>query len=194
MKHPLLTTLLAATLLVAGLNARATEVAGVRFDDRQHLEQQELVLNGAGLRSKFFIKVYAMGLYLPEKKTDAAGVLNSKGPKRITIVPLMELSAQQFVEALSGGIEKNLSDGEIAPLKDRLQTFDNTLLALGKASKGTPIALDWVPGKGTRLVVGGQAKGTPIPGEDFYRALLRIWLGDKPTQGDLKDNLLGKAS
>ena len=28
-------------------------------------------------------------------------------------------------------------------------------------------------------------------GEDFYRALLRIWLGDHPVQDDLKKALLG---
>jgi hypothetical protein len=28
-------------------------------------------------------------------------------------------------------------------------------------------------------------------GEDFYRALLRIWLGDNPVQDDLKKALLG---
>jgi hypothetical protein len=36
------------------------------------------------------------------------------------------------------------------------------------------------------------------PARIFYRALLRIWLGDKPAQDDLKDSclarpLLGKA-
>jgi len=37
----------------------------------------------------------------------------------------------------------------------------------------------------------GIAAGKPIAGEDFYRALLRIWLGDKPVQNDLKKSLLG---
>jgi len=30
-----------------------------------------------------------------------------------------------------------------------------------------------------------------IPGEDFNRALLRIWLGDRPADGDLKRGMLG---
>jgi hypothetical protein len=41
--------------------------------------------------------------------------------------------------------------------------------------------------------VAGQQRGKDIPGEDFYRALLRIWLGEKPVQDDLKQALLGKA-
>jgi hypothetical protein len=53
------------------------------------------------------------------------------------------------------------------------------------------IALDWVPGAGTQVTIDGKAEGKPIEGEDFYRALLRIWLGDKPVQDDLKKALLG---
>jgi hypothetical protein len=30
-----------------------------------------------------------------------------------------------------------------------------------------------------------------MKGEAFYRALLRIWLGEKPVQDDLKKALLG---
>jgi hypothetical protein len=38
----------------------------------------------------------------------------------------------------------------------------------------------------------GAARGKPIQGEDFYRALMRIWLGDKPVDGDLKQGMLGQ--
>jgi len=183
---------LAILSLTAG-SAQAMEVAGVKFDERLKLEQQDLSLNGAGLRSKVFFKVYAVGLYLPAKAGEVDGVLAAKGAKRLAIVPLMELSAQQFVDALSGGIAKNSSEAEAAALKERVQTFEGNLLALGKATKGTPITLDWIPEQGTRLTVAGQPQGKVIPGEDFYQALLRIWLGNKPAQGDLKDALLGKA-
>ena len=52
--------------------------------------------------------------------------------------------------------------------------------------------LDWLPGNGLRLSVAGQVRGKLIEGEDFYRALLRVWLGEKPVQADLKQALLGK--
>jgi len=183
---------LAALVLTAG-SAAATEVAGVKFDEKIRLEQQDITLNGAGLRSKVFFKVYAVGLYLPTKAGETEAVLSAKGAKRLAIMPLMELTAQQFVDALSGGIAKNSSEAEAAALKERIQTFEGNLLALGKVTKGTPITLDWLPGQGTQLTVAGQPQGKIIPGEDFYQALLRIWLGSKPAQGDLKDALLGKA-
>jgi hypothetical protein len=55
------------------------------------------------------------------------------------------------------------------------------------------VLIDWLPENGTRLTVNGQVKGKDIAGEDFYKALLKIWLGNKPVQDDLKQALLGKA-
>jgi hypothetical protein len=52
------------------------------------------------------------------------------------------------------------------------------------------IALDWTGGA-TRVSVDGRPAGEPIAGEDFYRALLRIWLGEHPVQDDIKQGLLG---
>ena len=86
----------------------------------------------------------------------------------------------------------NHSDAELAQLKPRIQRFSEAMLSIGEARSGTRIDLDWLPGSGVRLSVGGQVRGNPIEGEDFYRALLRIWLGDKPVQADLKQALLGK--
>jgi hypothetical protein len=62
---------------------------------------------------------------------------------------------------------------------------------VGEAKKGMTIALDWT-GKETQVLVAGKPAGRPIEGEDFYRALLRIWLGDKPVQDDLKKALAGR--
>jgi hypothetical protein len=39
--------------------------------------------------------------------------------------------------------------------------------------------------------VNGQARGTAIPGEDFYTAVLRVWLGEKPADSGLKKGLVG---
>lgn len=181
-----------AALLTLNL-AQAVEVAGVKFDDKTRLANSDIVVNGAGLRKKAFFKVYAMALYLPEKQGDVDGVLSGKGPKRVAISLLRDLSAQQFVDALQEGIAENHSESEMAALKDRVRSFSDAMLALGEAKTGTSVLIDWIPESGTRLTVNGQARGRDIAGEDFYRALLKIWLGNKPVQGDLKQALLGKA-
>ncbi|MFA7270642.1 MAG: chalcone isomerase family protein [Sterolibacterium sp.] len=184
--------LLAVLLFAAGLAHAAMDVAGVRYEDKSRLGSVELQLNGAGMRSKFFIKAYVIALYLSEKKTAANEVLALKGPKRLEIVTLRDLSAEAFADALVGGIQKNHSEAEIEPLKASIEEFRNAILAVKSSSKGDIVTIDWLPESGTRLSINGRQQGRDIAGEDFYRALLKIWLGDKPVQDNLKDALLGK--
>jgi hypothetical protein len=173
--------------------AQAADVEGVRFDDKTRLGAAELALNGAGLRSRLFFKVYAIGLYLPEKKTVAADLLAQKGAKRLHIVTLRELTAEQFADALVEGVKKNTAESETTALAARLEQFRAIILSLKTAAKGATVQIDWLPDTGTRLTFNGERKGEDIPGEDFYRALLKIWLGEKPAQEDLRDALLGKS-
>lgn len=180
-------------------SAAAMEVAGIKFDDSAKVgagDTAPAVLNGAGIRGVLFFKAYVIALYLPQKADTLANVLATVGPRRIHIVALRDLTAGQFADALVKGIRKNHSEAELAALNPRLETFRTTLLALKHAPKGTVIHLDWLPvaeGGATRLVVNGKQAGTLVPGEDFYHALLRIWLGEKPADGALKNALLGKA-
>lgn len=188
--------IIAVLLLAFSLPALAAlEVAGVKFADTAKVGAGDTVINGAGMRGVLFIKAYAMALYLPQKAGTTADVLALQGAKRIHLVLLRETSGKTFADALPSGIRKNHSEQEIAPLNARIETFKTMLLGIGTAAKGATVHLDWLPevnGGVTRLTVNGSARGSDIPGEDFYRALLKIWLGDKPAQGDLKEHLLGK--
>src|SRR5574340_463086 len=179
--------------LLAALPARAdTEVAGVTFPATSTVGATELQLNGAGIRSRLMFKVYAIGLYVPERTGAADALLTQKGAKRIHLVTLRELTAEQLAEALVSALEKNNDERQLAALHARIDEFRTTMLSLGSASKGAVIDLDFLPQGGTRLQFNGAQKGRVIPGEDFYNALLRIWIGDNPVQKDLKDALLGK--
>jgi hypothetical protein len=62
--------------------------------------------------------------------------------------------------------------------------------SLGALRKGGIVLIDYLPGIGTRVTVNGEEKAT-IRGEDFFRALLRIWIGAKPVDGRLRDAMLG---
>jgi hypothetical protein len=184
---------LAALVLTAFLATpvfASTEVAGVKFEDKTSLGGSELILNGAGLRTKLLFKVYAIGLYLPAKTDAVTNILTGKGNKRIQIVTLRDLSAEQLAEALEKGVEDNNSAGDLAKIKARLDEFRASLLAMEKIPEKTEIRIEW-NGGATQVFMNGIQKGKDIPGEDFYQALLKIWLGDKPAQADLKDVLLG---
>jgi hypothetical protein len=191
----MITRLTAAILLpfffLPALAASAAEVAGVKIDDSTRVSNVELTLNGAGLRKRVFFQVYAIGLYLPQKSSGAAEILQQPGPKRVAIHMLRDVGADTFTEALVDGIRANHSEAEAKALEPRIKELAAIIAELKEAKKGMAIALEWQPPTGTVLLVNGAARGKPIAGEDFYRALLRIWIGDKPVQDDLKKGLLG---
>ncbi len=170
----------------------AVDVAGVKFEDAARIGEQTLTLNGAGVRKKFFFKVYAAGLYLPHKADATSAVLAQTGAKRIDIETLRDLTAKQFTDALEEGLEKNLSAAELAALQPQIKQFVGNLLAVESAKEGTRILIDYLPGSGTALTVSGHPAGKPVAGAAFFDALLRVWIGDKPAQNDLKQSLLGR--
>ncbi len=182
---------LLAFLLLVPLAALAAEVAGVKIDDKTRIGSTELVLNGAGLRKRAFFQVYAMGVYVQQRSGNAATVVEQPGPKRVAIHMLRNVGADAFNEALADGIRANASEAEAKALEPRLKELGAIIGGVGEAKKGMAILLDWT-GAETQVVIQGKPVGKPIAGEDFYRALLRIWLGDKPVQDDLKKSLLGQ--
>ncbi len=179
-------------LLAPCLAAWAAELEGVKMPDTMKLANRDLVLNGIGLRSRFGFKVYVAGLYLLSKSNDAGMLLQQLGPKRVAMVMKRDVEAQTFLNALRDGLTANHTEAQLAALKDRLQRFDETIAAIKEAKQGDRIDLDYVPDSGTQIIHNGKAIGTLISGEDFYRALLRIWLGDNPVQESLKQGWLGK--
>jgi len=177
---------LVALLLV--VRAFAADVGGVKLDDKVNVGGEDLVLNGAGIRSRFMIKVYVGSLYLPTKATDLAGVL-AKGPRRIQMSLLRTLSGDDLVGALVDGLKENNAPQELEAVKAQTDQLVAIMKAFGEAKEGSVVALDFVDGA-TRVGFNGAAKGS-IAGEPFNRALMKIWLGDKPVQADLKKALLG---
>jgi hypothetical protein len=170
--------------------AMAAEIEGVRIDDKTRVGDAELTLNGAGLRKRAFFKVYALGLYVPQKTSNAAALVDQPGPKRVAIRMLRDVSADAFNEALADGIRANHSEAEAKALEPRLKELGAIIAGVGEAKKGMAINLDWT-GAETQVLIQDKPVGKPIAGQDFYRALLRVWLGDKPVQDDLKKALLG---
>ena len=167
-------------------------LADARFPQTTRVAGSTLTLNGAGVRRMFFFKVYAVGLYVVRASREADELLAEPGPKRVAIRMLRDVGAERFTEALREGIRGNHDEAQLAALEPRIGELAALMKQIGEAKEGMNIALDWLPGTGTSIVIDGAARGKPIPGEDFYRALLRIWLGAHPVQEDLKQSLLGE--
>lgn len=187
MRVPEMKKILLLVLGCLAFPAFGAEVAGVKIDDKIRIGSAELTLSGAGLRKRVFFQVYVIGLYVSDRKAD---LVTQPGLKRVAIHMLRDVGAEQFTEALADGIRANHPEAEGKALEPRVKELGAMMAEIKEAKKGMVIALDWT-GSATQLVVDGKPAARTIAGEDFYRALLRIWLGDKPVQDDLKKALLG---
>ena len=168
----------------------AVSIDGINFQDTAQVAGQTLQLNGAGKRVRIIVDVYAMGLYVPKADSSATALIQGPGPRSVRIVLMRDLTGADFAEAMIKGIEQNHSSADLAKLQARLDELGSAMKAFGQLRKGAVVQMNQVPGTGLQVVVNGETKVKGIPGDDFYAALLRIWLGDKPADKDLKKSLL----
>ena len=133
------TLFVASTLVWSMLSAHAAEVSGVKFDETATVAGKPLVLNGLGVRYKV-VKVYALGLYLSDKKSSTADVLALTTPKRFRIVTLREITSEELGQAFLTGINKNLSKDEKGKFVNQLVKFGELFNEIEGGKKGDVIA------------------------------------------------------
>jgi len=183
---------LSVLALSLSLNAQAAvEIKGARFDETYQLANQ--ALNGVGIRVKVIVDVYAAGLYVPQKGKDAGSLLGQGGPKALQIVLLRDLTGEDFADAMVKGFTRNNSSADQARFQPKIDEIRAVMLSMGKVKKGAVIHIDFTPGAGTGVTINGTRQGPVISGDEFFTALLRIWLGNSPVDSDLKEALLGAA-
>jgi len=168
--------------------AAAREVAGVQVAETlTGGEGIQLRLNGAGIRYKFFFKIYVGALYLEHPSRDVKAVIGDNGSKRMVMHFLYdEVSREKLIAGWNDGFEKNITGERLKALKPRIDQF-NSLFSTVR--EGDVIVLDYQPERGTEVIIRGEKKGL-ITGKDFNDALLLIWLGEEPVTEDLKEALL----
>jgi hypothetical protein len=178
--------LLAAATLAAPALAR--EVAGVQFPDTVSAGGQQLRLNGAGIRTKFFVKVYAGALYVATQAHDPGEIISADAPKRVRMVFLRDVDKKKIMETYREGFHANSAGPNLQPL---LASLDRIAPAIVDMKKGSEMIVTYVPGEGTTVAATG---GTPVTveGKDFADAMFRNWLGSRPADADLKKALLGR--
>lgn len=167
-------------------------ISGVNYPPSVQVAGTTLQLNGAGTRYKFIIKVYTAGLYLAAKAGTPEAVASAPGPKRLHVVMLREIDANELGKLFTRGMQDN------APRESFSKSIPGTLRMADifssrkKLVAGDNFSVDWVPGVGTTVLVNGQPQGAPIKEPEFFVALMSIWLGPRPADDQLKAALLGE--
>jgi len=182
--------LICMVLFLMSTGVLANDLAGLQMANTAQVGEQTLELNGAGIRSKWFFKVYVAALYLPQKQTSATTIIAGDHDYRIALHMLRDLSSKKLLGAFNDAIEANHTPAELKALQNELKQMNQIFEAVQEVKTDDVITLDYLPTDGTRIKVNGTSRGK-IVGTDFARALLKIWLGNKPAQDDLKQELLG---
>lgn len=184
--------LIAACALSTAAAAQTVDLAGVKYPPTQALAGSALQLNGAGIRYKFVIKVYTAGLYLGAKAATPDAVIGTPGPKRLHVVMLRDIDANELGRLFTRGMQDNASREEFSKSIPGTLRMADIFSAKKKLAAGENFSVDWVPGVGTTVLVNGKAQGEPVKEPEFFNALLRIWLGKQPADSALKEALLGR--
>lgn len=180
---------LSSALVMSQAHAAMT-VESVEFVDKVTIENQELVLNGAGMRKIVFFKVYAAGLYIPKAVNTTKAVLEQDGAARVRLGLLRDVKAGDFVEALEDGLKDNTSEEVRKSIENEVTALIAVMKKIGDVKVGDLIDFEFSPKAGTSVTMNGQVVGANLGGKPLFDAVLRIWLGDRCIDDGLKEALL----
>ena len=181
---------LPAALVPVPAAAAQAQHEGVAFDTVARVGDAALQLNGMGLRGVAWIRAFVAGLYVPQPSRDAQRLLADPGPKRLTLKILLDAPASELGKAVRRGVRKNVAEPQLAGMAERLERLAGRIDQLGRVRPGDTLDLDYQPGRGMVLRVNGEARGAPIAGADLYRAVLAIFIGERPVDATMKQGLL----
>lgn len=179
-----------AVILSVPLSANTAEIEGVEFSDEINFSkpiESTLRLHGMGLlRYRVVFKGYVAALYLPEG-VSAENALEDV-TRRLELSYFWSIDAEDFANAADRLLERELSVGQLAPLRLRIDALHRAYRAVRPDDR---YSLTYFEGVGTELRLNGELL-VLIPGADFAKAYFGIWLGPQPLDLGLRDALLGQ--
>ena len=177
-------------LSLAATMAFAVETGGVIIPDTMSIGNEQLVLNGTGIRKKFGFKVYAAGLYLKARTSVSQDIINADQPMAITMTWKRSGPIDKVTDTFSDGFKYG-AGASYDSLKPDIDAFLATVV---KAEKKDIWKYIYTPGTGTAIYYNDGLAAT-ISGLEFKQALFAIWLLETDAfSGDkgLRDGMLGK--
>lgn len=169
---------------------QAASLEDQSFDDTLVVSDRTLRLNGLGLRGVAWVKAFVAGLYLAAPSKEPGQILAMQGPKRLRLKVMLEAPSVELTKSMRHGVQRNEPAELHAQLQDRVNVLAAGIDGIGTFHPGDVLDLDFVPGQGTQLVLNGRTLSTVIAGDDFYRAILKIFIGERPVDKRMKAGLL----
>ena len=188
---------------------------GFTFDSDKTIGGKSYTLVGAGVRKKFFVKVYAMGLYVDT--TDGKRAFSSLATKaggsdqahvvaggkadsfivwgqfdKLAILHFVrDVGAEKVREAFTEGLGEELSDKAPADVREAATSF---LKLIDRDLKnGDDLVLHTDTSGHLEVSIAGQSKGG-VQNAKLARAMWNVYLGGKPPTKELKTELTNRIS
>ena len=177
------------TIILSASTCHTKEIAGINFPDVYEISQTKLILNGVGIRTKFFLQLYVGGLYLEQKNSQPEQIILADSPMaiRLHIVSSM-ITSKKMEAATREGFEK-ATDNNISPIKSQIEQFISVFKE--EIQENDIYDLVYSADKSVTVYKNGKVHSS-IVGLDFKQALFGIWLCDNPAQENLKTEMLGE--
>jgi len=169
---------------------QGAQISGVDVPGTITVNGQTLTLNGAGLRSMFVFDVYVAALYTAAASQDAEAIINDTQPRVIALTLLRDVDAASLMGSLKTGLRDNHDSTALAALDPAIKSLEQIVASIGNGQKGYVIQIA-ADAQGVSLRLNDKDLGR-IDEPNLSAAMLRIWLGENPTQSSLKKDLLGK--
>jgi hypothetical protein len=155
------------------------------FNSDFRLDTLDLKLRGVGVKTLFMMRLFVASFYLMPQT--AVGDELSDVPKHLEVKFYTYIPAATFTSFTISRMKDNVSRDEFSGLQNRFgrmgELFPNIV-------NGDVFALTYEPGKGTAFVHNGTLRGT-IEGADFAKAIFATWIGPRPIDHILKNQVLG---
>ena len=178
--------LLLAAIVPASLQAR--EIGGVTLPDRIEVDGHSLVLNGAGIRTKFIFDVYAGGLYLESPCHEAVQVIEKNAPMLVRMHFIYDgISPEKMQHGWQKGFTR-LAPEAGPELRKAMERFKSMFTAT--VHENDIYDISWLPESGLAVRFNNRLLGR-INSLALKRVLFTIWFGPDPADEDLKEGMLG---
>jgi hypothetical protein len=156
-------------------------------------------LVGVGLRKKFIIKVYAMGLYAEQEGGKSAFAASSDhGQGFFTRGDFDKLAVLHFAREVDSGkireaYRESMGD-ELAAGGERQKAAEAFLALFDRdVKKGEDLVIHTTSDGQVTVEVGGQKKTGPMS-KQLATAIWNIWLGARPPSPDMRTTLIQRIS
>lgn len=185
MKHQVIQQFLKHLTLTLAIGLMSSPVyAEVPFDDIYRDQGIEMELKGTGVKSVFFLKAFVAGFYKEgEQSLENLGAF----PKRIEVEYFVSIPSEKLKRFTVESMEDNVGRRQVDMLAGQIQMMGEYFVDL---KPGDRFALTYLPDVGTKFEHNDKLTGV-IQGSDFARALFSVWIGEKPFDDSLKEQILG---